>query len=123
VSTPRKALQRNLAEYWRESRTHEQAANLDAAWAHLESAHILGQRSLRLHVRCHWTMFGLAWRTRNRDEAIGQVMRLLAAMLFTRFWVPAGNSGRAHHSAFAKQPIPRDLRQTMNELGVESKRD
>jgi hypothetical protein len=123
MTTPRKALQRKLAEYWHDARSHERAANLDAAWAHLESAHVLGQRSTRLHVRCHWEMLGLARRTRDRSEVIGQVIRLLAAGLFTRIWVPAGNPGRTHFSAFATQPIPRDLHQTLRELGVVRRRD
>lgn len=96
-------------QHVREAREHERAGRIDAAWAHLEAAHILGQRATRLHVASHWAMLTLAWRTRDRRELIGQIARLAGAAGVTWIWVPVGNSGRANVSAFARAPIPEDL--------------
>jgi Protein of unknown function (DUF3703) len=38
------------------------AGDLATAFHHLERAHVLGQRSTRLHVRSHVGMLGIAWR-------------------------------------------------------------
>jgi hypothetical protein len=86
------------------------AGNVDQAFHHLERAHILGQRHTGRHVRTHWLMLKLgasvgAWR-----EVAGQLSRILAAAVFSRIWVPAGNSGRANVSALKPMPIPEDLR-------------
>jgi hypothetical protein len=91
------------------AKTHERAGRVDAAWACLEAAHIVGQRSTRLHVGSHIAMLGLAWRTRSARELIGQTARIVAAALATWIWVPTGNTGRAHLSATARSPLPRDL--------------
>ncbi len=36
--------------------------------------------------------------------------RILAALLFSRIWVPIGNTGRARVSAFQPMPVAEDLR-------------
>jgi hypothetical protein len=82
----------------------------EAAFHHLERAHILSQRHTREHVRVHWLMLRLgasagAWR-----EVLGQSTRIVAAALFSRIWVPIGNTGRANVSALKPMPIPGDLR-------------
>ena len=82
----------------------------EVAFNHLERAHILGQRHTREHVRAHWLMLRLgasagAWR-----EVFGQTTRIVAAALFSRIWVPTGNTGRANVSALKPMPIPGDLR-------------
>jgi hypothetical protein len=96
-----------------EARLHERNGNLDAAWASLVAAHILGQRSTALHVRSHALMFGLAWRTRDRGELMGQISRVIGAALVTWIWVPEGNTGRANVSAFKRMPVPGNLRSLM----------
>ena len=93
----------------RDARAHERAGRMDAAWACLEAAHIIGQRATSLHVGSHLAMLGLAWRTRDLRELRGQATRSIAAALFTWLWVPSGNSGRANVSAVAVAPIPGDL--------------
>lgn len=95
--------------YVGEARAHETAGRIDAAWACLEAAHIIGQRATRLHVSSHVAMLGLAWRTRNLREVRGQAGRSVTAALFTWLWVPPGNPGRATISVLATAPIPRDL--------------
>lgn len=84
--------------------------NIDRAFEHLERAHILSQRHTMKHVHVHWRMLRLgvsvgAWR-----EVLGQVSRVVAAAVFSRIWVPAGNTGRANVSALKPMPIPEDLR-------------
>ena len=104
------------------ARTHERDGRVDAAWACLEAAHIVGQRSTRLHVGSHIAMLGLAWRTRSPRELTGQSARIVAAVLATWIWVPTGNTGRAHHPATARSPLPRDLQWLIDEPQVRSER-
>jgi hypothetical protein len=87
-------------------RTHGDPAG---AFRHLERAHILGQRRTLLHVRAHWEMFKLGCVRRDPREVLGQLPRLLAALLMSRIWVPAGNTGGSNVSAFRRMPIPDDL--------------
>lgn len=95
--------------YCLEAQAHECAGRIDAAWACLEAAHIVGQKNTRLHASTHARMLGLAWRTHNRQELVGQAGRLIASILITWVWVPAGNSGRSNISALSSAPLPRDL--------------
>jgi hypothetical protein len=85
----------------------------DVAFHHLERAHILGQRRTLRHVESHWMMLRLAVSIRDWREAFGQSTRIVAAAIFSRIWVPAGNSGRASVSAVKPMPIPEDLRAVM----------
>lgn len=95
--------------YCTEAQRHEREDRIDAAWACLEAAHIVGQRVTSLHIRSHAIMLSLAWRTRDWKEARGQVLRLVASVLITWAWVPLGNSGRARVSAISPAPVPQDL--------------
>jgi hypothetical protein len=95
---------------WQAAMSARGAGDLDASIHHLERAHVLGQRITSLHIRGHWGLLDLGWRRGDVREVIGQVPRLVAALLFTWLWVPEGNTGRANVSAFRKLPIPDDLR-------------
>ena len=91
---------------------------LEVAFHHLERAHILSQRHTSEHVHVHWRMLRLgvsagAWR-----EVIGQSTRIVAAAVFSRIWVPIGNTGRAHVSALKPMPVPDDLRHLLEDRGV-----
>lgn len=92
------------------ARDYHQAGNLDSAFAHLERAHILGQRDTLRHTWSHWWMLRVGWRRRDRRETVGQIARILASLLFSRIWVPEGNTGGANVSPFKPLPIPADLR-------------
>jgi hypothetical protein len=94
---------------WQLSLAAREARDLERAFGHLERAHILGQRSTRLHVRSHVGMLGLAWRRRDLPEIGGQLTRIAAAALFSRLWVPVGNTGGANVSATRPMPVPPDL--------------
>ncbi len=77
---------------------------------HLERAHILGQRSTIKHAYAHWLMFRAGVQQRDFREVLGQVPRVLASLLFSRIWVPLGNTGRSRVPAMKAMPIPDDLR-------------
>jgi hypothetical protein len=88
--------------------------DLTRAFAHLERAHILGQRLTSIHVRTHVAMLRLGWIRRDFREVIGQITRIVAAALFSRIWVPIGNTGGANVSAMRPMPIPADLREVLD---------
>lgn len=83
--------------------------DLTAAFRHFERAHILGQRHTIAHVRAHLAMLSVGWARRDFREIAGQVPRILAALVFSRIWVPVGNTGGADVSAFQPMAIPADL--------------
>jgi hypothetical protein len=102
----REALRRELAA----SRELELRDSLDAAFAHLERAHILSQRYAFAHAAVHVRMLRLGWKRRSAREVLGQATRTVAALLFSRIWVPVGNTGGANVSALRPMPLPDDLR-------------
>jgi hypothetical protein len=104
------ALAQAFAAEMQRADTARRAGDLDAAFAHLERAHILGQRSTWRHVRSHLGMWRIGWQRRDARELIGQTTRLVAATLFSRIWVPVGNTGGANVSALEPMPLPEDLR-------------
>lgn len=89
--------------------------DLQAGFAWLERAHILGQRLPLQHARAHWLMLRAGWRGRDWREVAGQVPRIVAALLFSRLWVPLGNNGRARVSAFQPMPLSEELQRLLEE--------
>lgn len=83
--------------------------DFDTAFRHLERAHVLAQRMTGRHTFVHWRMLVAGLRSRDLREVAGQVPRIVASILFSRVWVPRGNSGRARVSAFAPMPVAEDL--------------
>lgn len=94
---------------WRSALEARRAGQFDVAFSHLERAHILSQRITWRHVKCHVAMLRIGCLRRDIREVIGQGQRILAAFLFSRIWVPEGNTGGAHVSALEPMPIPDDL--------------
>ena len=99
-----------FANEWQAAKIARNAGELNQAFAHLERAHILGQRHTWLHVRSHVGMLGIAWQRRDVREIIGQLTRIVAAAVFSRIWIPEGNTGGANVSATQPMAIPDDLR-------------
>lgn len=97
------------------ARRHYRAGDLDAAFARLERAHVLGQRATWPHAWSHLWMLRVGWRRRDGREVRGQLLRLPAALLFSRLWVPAGNTGGANVSALQPMPVSEDLRRLLPE--------
>ncbi|WP_280423680.1 DUF3703 domain-containing protein [Nocardia carnea] len=98
------------ARYRQEMRAAKTTATATARWTHLERAHILSQPDPWLHTGNHLAMFSLAVRQRDRREALGQVVRIIAAApasLARRY--PEGNTGRARVGLRQPMPTPPDL--------------
>ena len=82
----------------------------DLCFVHLERAHVLAQRMTGRQTFIHWRMLAAGLRRGDLREAVGQVPRIVASILFSRVWVPRGNNGRSRVSAFKPMPVPDDLR-------------
>jgi hypothetical protein len=89
---------------------HYNGNNLDKAFYHLERAHILGQSFTFAHANAHWWMLKVGWNRRDWIEVRGQVVRIFGALLFSRIWVPVGNTGGAYAHPFRSMPIPEEFR-------------
>ena len=87
-----------------------QCRNYNVCFVNLERAHVLAQRMTGRHVHVHWLMLIAALRRRDYREVVGQVPRMLAAVLFSKLWVPLGNTGRARLNPLKPMPVPEDLR-------------
>lgn len=83
--------------------------DFETAFRHLERAHVLAQRMTSRHTFIHWRMLVAGLRRGDMREVVGQVPRMVASILFSRLWVPRGNSGRARVSALQPMPVPDDL--------------
>jgi hypothetical protein len=92
------------------AQTAFQNCDYSKCFYHLERAHILGQRSTVKHTYAHWLMFRVGVQQGDFREILGQVPRMLASLLFSRLWVPVGNTGRSRVPAMKVMPIPDDLR-------------
>ncbi|MCZ8166996.1 DUF3703 domain-containing protein [Silanimonas sp.] len=88
----------------------ESAGDWAGAFRHLERAHILGQRHTLAHTRTHLRMLRNGWKRADARELFGQVVRSVAALTKTVFWVPAGNTGGANVHPLKPMPIPDDLK-------------
>ncbi|NGZ59966.1 MAG: hypothetical protein CV081_05625 [Nitrospira sp. LK265] len=97
------------------------AEDLGLAFSHLERAHILGQSFPIEHARTHWWMLKVGWRRRDFVEITGQIPRIVGSLLFSRIWVPSGNSGGVRVSPFKSMPIPEDLQTLLNRYGRSAK--
>ncbi|MTA77440.1 MAG: DUF3703 domain-containing protein [Actinobacteria bacterium] len=87
-------------------------------WQLLEDAHVLSQPWAWPHTRVHSGMLASAWRSRDRREIRGQVLRLLVggpASTVGRY--PIGNSGRARVPATRAMPVQPDLAEMLQRAG------
>ena len=87
----------------------------EQSFKHLENAHILGQEYVIAHTKSHWWMLKIGWQKNNVREIIGQVFRIIASVIFSRIWVPKGNTGGADVNPLKPMPIPDELKQYFNE--------
>jgi hypothetical protein len=105
---------RAIETEFEQARLAEASGRAAEAFGHLERAHVLSQRFTWFHVRSHVLMWAWAWRQRQPRELLGQTTRIVAAALFSRIWVPEGNTGGANVSALKPMPIPTDLREVLS---------
>lgn len=95
------------------------AQSWDQSFAHLERAHILGQRYFLTHIMTHWWMLRVALKKTDRREIRGQLMRMVAVVPGYLFgWVPKGNTGGANVSALKPMKLPDDLAPLLNDYRV-----
>mgnify|MGYP005994592077 CR=1 FL=1 len=84
----------------------EAEGKLSESFRHLENAHVLGQESTWWHVKVHFLMLLWAYRQRDVNETVGQIVRIVGAATKTAIGlVPAGNTGGSNISPFKKLPI------------------
>lgn len=88
--------------------------DFDASFYHLERAHILGQNYIIPHTTSHWWMLKIAIRKNCAKAIFGQTTRIIASVLFSRIWVPKGNTGGANVNPMKTMPIPEDLSKILN---------
>ena len=91
------------------ARSAETAGDLALAKHHLERAHILGQKFTWPHIKSHVGMLYVGYARKDMREIFGQCVRVIAALLFSKIWVPVGNTGGANVNALKPMPIPDDL--------------
>lgn len=88
----------------------EAHGDLEAAFAHLERAHVLGQQDTYWHVRIHREMLRLGAKRGSASEVVGQVLRIAGAATKTPLGIyPRGNTGGTNISPFQPLPIADDL--------------
>lgn len=82
----------------------------EAAFVHLERAHVLGQLEVLPHVQVHWLMFKVEVSRRRAWAAVGQLLRIVLGGLGSAVgMVPVGNTGGSDISMFKRLPIAPDL--------------
>ncbi|RDV07513.1 DUF3703 domain-containing protein [Sphingorhabdus pulchriflava] len=102
-----KAAFRRELEY---AQSAESKGDFAVAKAHLERAHILGQRWYISHMQSHYRMFRLALKQSDTKEVRGQIVRMIGAGPFhLAGWIPVGNTGGADVSPTLPMPIPADI--------------
>jgi hypothetical protein len=87
-------------------------------WQLLEDAHILSQPWAWPHTRVHAAMLATGWQSRDRQEVLGQMLRLLVggpASAVGRY--PTGNTGRARVPARQPMPVRPDLTEMLQRAG------
>ena len=80
------------------------------AFHHFERAHILGQSYIIPHTQSHFWMLKIGFKQRNFREVIGQVTRIIASIIFSKLWVPLGNTGGSNVNPLTPMPVPEDLK-------------
>lgn len=98
------------------ARLADASGDAEAAFGHLERAHVLGQAATTEHVRVHWQMLLWAVRRRRPGEAVGQLWRVAGAALLTWCgWVPQGNTGGTNVSGLRRMSVPPELQRVITE--------
>ena len=86
-----------------------QKNHLSISFYHFENAHILGQKHIIRHTISHYWMLIFGIKSKNFKEITGQLLRIVASLLFTLIWVPKGNTGGSNISPTKKMPNRKEL--------------
>ncbi len=60
-------------------------------------------------------MFKVGFKTKNTKEMIGQVLRMFASIVFSRIWIPKGNTGGSNVNPMKPMKLPEDLEKLFQE--------
>lgn len=90
--------------------------DLKLAFYHYERAHILSQKYTVPHIKSHLGMLRIGYLRNDAREIFGQCIRVVAALIFSKLWVPIGNTGGANVSALKPMPVPEDLRRLLEPM-------
>ena len=55
-------------------------------------------------------MLKVGFKKQSFKDIFGQVTRIIAAILFSKVWVPLGNTGGTNVNPLKPMPIPEDLK-------------
>ena len=108
-------LHRAILEGLGEARIAIRCRDFESAYYWLGRTHILAQRHPLLHAKSHVLMLFVGIRAQDPREVFGQIARVIAALLFSRLWVPRGNTGRARINAFQVMPLSPELESLLDE--------
>lgn len=95
------------------------SGDLNLAFHHYERAHILGQKYTIPHINSHLGMLYVGYLRKDAREIFGQCIRVLAALIFSKLWVPTGNTGGANVNALKPMPVPDDLLEILKPEAVQ----
>jgi len=88
---------------------------LEAGFAHLERAHVVGQAFVGPHARSHWLMLKIEFRRKRAIAALGQVIRIVLGIIGSVVGiVPIGNTGGSDVSMFMRMPIAPELQKIID---------
>ena len=110
------ALEERFSSEIAEAQRLLKSGSLDEAFAHLESAHVLGQRYIVPHIQTHWLMLRIGLSRRSIAEVSGQAARIVLGALGSAInVVPTGNTGGTNISMFKRLPIDPELERVLDE--------
>lgn len=116
-------LQAAIARELSQARRHLDEGAFDAAFVHLERAHVLGQSRTRAHVRTHALMLELELRRREPFAAFGQLLRLVLGAAGSALGIlPLGNTGGSNVGMFTRMPVAPELARIMRSADPASSR-
>ena len=109
-------LQKELLGY----QQHLDESNFEAAWQHLERAHVLGQAFAWPHTYVHFKMLQFGIRIKNTKEVIGQIPRLLVGGVKSFVGeIPLGNTGGANVPPLRPLPIAPEMEAIFKKCNIQ----
>lgn len=112
----RAALEKRFSSEITQAQRLLKSGSLDEAFAHLERAHVLGQRYIVPHIQTHWLMLRIGLYRRSVAEVAGQAARIVLGALGSAISaVPTGNTGGTNISMFKRLPIDPEIEKVLNE--------
>ena len=87
-----------------------QQGDHSTSFIHLENAHVLGQKSVFLHLKVHFLMLKWGIKQKSFFDTVGQVLRIIDALSLVLIkGAPEGNIGSSRTCPFRGRPIASKL--------------